>query len=206
MLVTILLLGLASWIAFGPVWNHVVLKWSFGVPPADFERLETLTSEWTVVKLRWAQQGLHALLFGLVLVWGDYSRTRLALHDTASAVWAGLCTGFTMLRHPVKTLRPMLALLIVEAAIVAGAGLFARRVEADVAESGELAGVGVLLLTAQIVLLWRVVLRGARYHAAARVSREVVRPIARPDPWRASLGPPGGPRYPIGGDEYGMSL
>jgi len=51
-----------------------------------------------------------------------------------------------------------------------------------------------------------VIVRGSRYHAAVQVSREVVRPIARPDPWKESVGGPGGPRYPIGGDEYSVSM
>jgi hypothetical protein len=55
-------------------------------------------------------------------------------------------------------------------------------------------------------LVWRVILRGARYHAAVQVSREIVRPIARPDPWKKTIGGPGGPRYPIGGDEYAVSM
>jgi hypothetical protein len=58
-----------------------------------------------------------------------------------------------------------------------------------------------LFALGQVALLWRVILRGARYHAAAAVSRAVVRPIARPDPWRASIGGPGGPRYPLDGEE-----
>jgi hypothetical protein len=33
-----------------------------------------------------------------------------------------------------------------------------------------------------------------------------VRPLARPDPWRRSIGGPGGPRYPIDGDDYGVAL
>jgi hypothetical protein len=51
-------------------------------------------------------------------------------------------------------------------------------------------------------LALRVVLRGARYHAAVGVSRQVVTPILRPDPWKDAVGGPGGPRYPIGDDEH----
>jgi hypothetical protein len=141
-----------------------------------------------------------------VLVWGDYSRTRLALHDTVSAVWAGLCSLFTLLRHPLKTLRPYAGLFVLELAIVVGAGLVSRAIEKDIASHPDLASAGLLFLIGQLVLMWRAILRGARYHAAVQVSRQVVRPIARPDPWKASFGPPGGPRYPLGGDEYGMSL
>ena len=45
-----------------------------------------------------------------------------------------------------------------------------------------------------------------RYHAALQVSVRVVQPLPRPDPWKHSIGGPGGPQYPIGGDEYGVSL
>jgi hypothetical protein len=34
----------------------------------------------------------------------------------------------------------------------------------------------------------------------------VVTPILRPDPWKDSVGGPGGPRYPIGGDEHLVQL
>jgi hypothetical protein len=206
MIVTILALSLLTWLVHGPVWNTLVLKWLSGVPPGDFERLETLPSERTAFHLHGLQQGVYALFFSLLLVWGDFSRTRLALHDTSSVVWAGLCTAFTMLRHPVKTLRPMAGLLFVEVSLIVGAGFLARAVEWEVGRGSGLSGVAALFAVGQIVLMWRVVLRGSRYHAAVQVSREVVRPIARPDPWKTSLGPEGGPHYPIGGDEYGMSL
>jgi hypothetical protein len=168
--------------------------------------LETFTSEWSAVLVRWTQQSIYAIGFGLVLVWGDYARTRLALHDTASAVWAGICTAFTMLRHPIRTLRPVAALFALEVLLVVGAGILARRVEEVVSKGSGLGGVGLLLALTLFTLLWRIVLRGARYHATVQVSRQVVRPIARPDPWKESVGPEGGPSYPIGGDEYGMSL
>ena len=77
-------------------------------------------------------------------------------------------------------------------------------------EGTELAGtarVWILFGMAQAVLMWRCVIRGARYHATAIVSQEVVRPLSRPDPWRESIGGPGGPRYPLEeGDEYGVAL
>lgn len=205
-IVTLLILSLLTWLVQGWAWNTILLEWILGVPADDARRLETLTSERTVFLVRGAQEAVYALGFVLVLAWGDYSRTRLALHDTSSAVWAGLCTAFSMLRHPVKTLRPMLGLLLVEGALVLAAGLLARSIEGDIATGARLGGVAALLGIGQLVLLWRIVLRGSRYHAAIQVSREVVLPIARPDPWRGSLGPPGGPRYPLGGDEFGMSL
>lgn len=205
-LVTVLVLCALTWIVHGPGWNRLVLRGLLHVPANDVEKLETFTSEWSVTFVRWSQQAIYAVGFGLVLVWGDYARTRLALHDTASAVWSGICTAFTMLRHPLRTLRPVAGLFALEVLVVVAAGLLARRVEEVVASGSGLGGVGLLFAISLFALLWRIVLRGARYHAAVQVSREVVRPIARPDPWKGSLGPEGGPRYPLGGDEYGMSL
>jgi hypothetical protein len=205
LVLTILLLALLDYVVYGAPWNVAVLHWIYRVPAADYDKLETLTSERSVFAIHFAQNALYAVLFALVLVWGDYTRTRLALHDTMSAVWAGLCTWFTLLRHPRKTLRPMLWLGAIEVAIVAVAGTFARKIEGDVG-GASLIGPILLLVIGQLALIWRVILRGARYHAAVQVSREVVRPISRPDPWKASFGPPTGPRYPLGGDEYGMSL
>ena len=205
-LVTTLVLAALTFVVHGPGWNRLVLRGLLHVPAGDVEKLETFTSEWSAVLVRWAQQSIYAVGFGLVLVWGDYTRTRLALHDTASAVWAGIRTAFTMLRHPIRTLRPVTVLFGIEVALLVGAGTLARRVEEVVARGSGLGGVGLLLALTVFALLGRIVLRGARYHAAVQVSREVVRPIARPDPWRGSLGAEGGPRYPIGGDEFGMSL
>jgi hypothetical protein len=205
-LLTILSLALVSYLAYGAPWNAVVLHWIRHVPATDYDRLETLTSEQTVFTLRFAQHAFYAVMLALVLVWSDYTRTRIALHDTGSAVWAGLCTWFTLLRHPVKTLGPMLWLAGIEVALVLVAGLFARKIEGDFGAQSDLVGVLLLFVIGEMALAWRVILRGARYAAAVHVSREVVRPISRPDPWKASFGPPYGPRYPLGGDEFGMSL
>ncbi|MBL8862928.1 MAG: hypothetical protein JNK02_13100 [Planctomycetes bacterium] len=206
LLVTLALLAGVGWVVFGKPWNVLVLQLGMNVPPGDFERLETLGSEQTVVALRFAQAALHAGLVALVLAWGDYTRTRLALHDTNSAVWAGLQTAWTITRHPIRTLRPLAALFLLEAFLLTGLGFFARSVEGDLVRQARPWETAVLCATVIAALVWRVILRGARYHAAVQVSREIVRPIARPDPWRKTLGGPGGPRYPIGGDEYTVSM
>jgi hypothetical protein len=203
---SLLVLAFVGWLAFGAPWNRLVLELGYGVPRADWAQLETLESERTVVLLGFAQSGLHALLVGLVFVWGDYTRTRLALHDTSSALWAGLATAWTLARHPLRTLRPHAALFLAEAALVVGLGLFARSVEGGLVREERPWGVAVLCATLLAALVWRVILRGARYHAAIAVSRAIVRPLSRPDPWKGTIGGPGGPRYPLGGDEYSVSL
>jgi hypothetical protein len=206
LLLTLCLLAVCGWLVYGTPWNHLVLHLFFDVPASDYARLETLDSEQTVVTLRFVQSALHALLVALVLFWGDYTRTRLALHDTYSAVWAGLVTAWTLVRYPIRTLRPHVVLFALELFLVTGLGFFARSVEGDIVRGANPWATAVLCATVIAALVWRVILRGARYHAAVQVSREIVRPIARPDPWKKTLGGPGGPRYPIGGDEYAVSM
>jgi hypothetical protein len=206
LLLTLVVLTVCGWLVFGTPWNTLVLQLGMGVPAADVGRLETLGSEQTVVILTFVQTALHALLVSLVLLWGDYTRTRLALHDTNSAVWSGLASAWTIARHPVRTLRPHFVLFGLEVFLVTGLGFFARSVEGDLVRGGRPWTTAVLCATVVAALVWRVILRGARYHAAVQVSREIVRPISRPDPWKKTLGGPGGPRYPIGGDEYTVSI
>lgn len=206
LLLTLVLAAGLYWITTGWPWNRLVLQGLMGVPARDVGALETLADESTVFALRRTQEALHLASLGLLFAWGDYTRTRLALHDTSSVVWAGLCTVWTIVRHPVKTLRPLLGLFLAELAVVVVLGWFAHSVELDVVRGPSAVGVLVLVATATVALAWRVVTRGARYHAAVRVSREIVVPIARPDPWKESVGGPGGPRYPIGGDEYSVSM
>ena len=64
----------------------------------------------------------------------------------------------------------------------------------------------VLFALSQLSLLWGQVLFGARYAAAVRVCRGLVRASAAPDPFADRVGGPGGPQYPIDdSDEYGVS-
>jgi hypothetical protein len=177
---TLLLLALATWVCYGMPWQEGVLRGILRVPARDFERLETLASERTVFLLRGAQAVLHGLAVAAVLAWGTLTRTRLALFDTRSAVWAGVETVVTALAHPLRMLGPLAGLFLLEVVVVTGLGLLAHELEAGVSELTE---VGVLFALGQVALAWRVVLRGARYHAAVRASLAVVRPIAKPDPW-----------------------
>ena len=72
-------------------------------------------------------------------------------------------------------------------------------------ESGTRAIWGMLIVV-QFTAMLRAVVRGAHIHAAVQVSRHVIEPPSRPDPWRNRVGGPGGPQYPIGGDDYGVSI
>ena len=212
LLLTLVLLTFFGWVIYETPFKEWVLGSWLGVPKSDWGRLESLDSESTLFAIRIGQDGLYLAVFSLILCWADYTRTRLALQGTYSAVWAGLQTFFTLLRHPIKTLRPLAVLLVIEMVVI-GLGSFvvdwiqADYVGAEASSAISLGEVWLVALFAQLVLMWRAIIRGARYHAATTVSQQIVRPLSRPDPWRESIGGPGGPRYPLEeGDEYGVAL
>jgi hypothetical protein len=204
---TLVVLALASWTIYDLPWEQAVLAKGLQVPEADFETLETLASERNARYLLWAQDGLFALTIGLVFVWGVYARARMAVHDASSALWSGVCSFFLMLRHPFKTLTPMAILFVAQALVVVLALLGARLVERGLgAESSYGQILALFAVTSIFPLWWANVTRGARYYVAMRVIREISPATRGADRWQAAIGGPGGPRYPLEGDEYGVSI
>lgn len=200
---TLLTLAGISWVMHGWPWK-MALKLLFGAEDGD---LEVFVSERSALTATWVQDGVYGLWVALLLVWGDYTRARLALQDTRSAVWSGMCTWGLILLHPLRTLRPMLALFWIEAGVVLGLGRLVHGVDRGLDADSGVGSLIVLLVLGQAALLWRTVLRGARYHAAAQVSKQLVPPLAQPDPWASRVGGPGGPQYPIDmTDDYGVSV
>ena len=201
MFIQLLFLAFLGWVVYEMPWERFILGGLMGVPDGDYVSLETLDSEATVRTLTWVQDGLYAALFALVSSWSLYTRTRLALHDTKSALWAGLCTFATIFRNPIRTLRPLFLLFCVDLAVVflCGRALSSFSGELD-ADTG-VATLVVIFAIGRVAVALRHLTRGARYYAAVHVSRELVRPIAKPDPWKESIGGPGGPRYPLGEDD-----
>jgi hypothetical protein len=197
------LLAALTWTLFG--WPfQTALALLFG---AEDGNLEVLASERTALLVVWFQHGTYAALVAALFAWGDYTRVRLVLLGTRSAVWAGFGTLGLFVLHPVRTLRPLLLLLALEAAFLFGIG----RVSRDIADGfGPETGAGALVLVfalGQVALLLRGIVRGARYHAAAQVSKRLVPPLAQPDPWARRVGGPGGPQYPIDlTDDYEVSV
>lgn len=201
---TVLVLALLSWTLYGWPWETVVLDILAGATDGD---LELLDSERTVVHLQWLQGVLYAAGLGLILAWGDYTRTRLALHGASSAVFAGVATAFLILVHPIRTLRPFLLLFVVEFALVRGLGALSWSSNANLSSDSGWHGVLYLFVLGQLAMMVQAILRGARYHAAVQVSRKLVPAIEQPDPWAHRVGGPGGPQYPIDDDdEYGVSI
>jgi hypothetical protein len=176
----------------------------FGAPEGD---AEVFSSERNAVFVEWLQSGLYAGLFALVLAWGDYTRARMAMRDSRSALLAGLATFGLFLRHPLRVLRPLALLFLVEVAILWCLGSVSWGISGDLEGSGAWYHLALLFFIGQLAVISRVITRGARYHAAVQVSRDLVPPLSRPDPWAHRVGGPGGPQYSIDtGDEYGVSM
>ena len=142
-----------------------------------------------------------------MLVWADYTRTRMALHDGSSAVWAGLCSAFLMVLHPVRMIRPMALILALEVAVVVSLGAWAWDLNTGVGSESTWTSIAYLFVVGQGALLWQAISRAARYSAAVQVTHMLVAPLAQPDPWASRIGGPGGPQYPVDDtDDYGVSI
>jgi len=198
---TLLLLALCAWLFHGWPWRKFVLEFAFGLPNGA---LEELASERSALRLERARDGLHALAVALVLAWGTYTRVRLALRDTRSVVLAGLRSAWMIARHPVLTLRPLLGLYLVQALPIAVLALLALRWNHELDARSGLGSLVLLALPGIAALCWRSIARGAAYAAAIDVSGLLVPPLQVPDPYGERVGAPGGPQYPIGGEEYGV--
>ncbi|MCP3914537.1 MAG: hypothetical protein GY711_03145 [bacterium] len=213
-LLAFLVLALVQWVVYGLPWDALVLERWLGLSASDRNPLDALDTELQAARLTWLQDGLGTLGFLFVSAWATFSRTRLALHDTRSVLWASINSFFLMLRRPIKTLRPLFLLFVFELVMVTLlAGELTRAVDAGLGAEGGVEAreaylrIGALLAIGSLSLMLRELLRGAKYVAAVRVSQEIIRKTHRPDPWRA-IGGPGGPQYPVDDaeDEYGVSM
>lgn len=175
-LVTLVLLALWSWVMFDKPWKKLVLDWILRLPDASGDRLEALTSEWSAIAVQLAQAGIYALGFALLLATADYARLLVASRDGKSALAGWFGAARLVLGAPLRTLRPLAALLLVETALVAFASWCAHRHEAELAvnEAG-LRTVGLLASITVLLAFLRCWLRGAKYVAAAEIVREQVR-------------------------------
>jgi hypothetical protein len=174
-LVTLVLLSLWSWALFDWPWKKLVLDWILRLPESNGDRLEALTSEWSAVALRVAQAALYALGVALLLVCADYARLRIAWKDGRSALAGWIGAAALLLRTPVRALRPVAVIFVLEVAILVAASLLSRRYEGRIGvnEAG-LGAVALLAATTAVVAFLRCWLRGARYLAAGEVVRESV--------------------------------
>jgi len=86
---------------------------------------------------------------------------------------------------------------LAEAGVLMIAGNINGRLDATLGPDSTKLTVFAMLALGLCALVWRSITRGAHYSVCAQITRSLVRPLARPDPWKRSVGGPGGPRYPI---------
>ncbi len=223
-LASLALLALWNWVFYGMPWKRLVLGGLVGVPTDDLGQLESLGSELHAFALRLTQDGLFAGFALFTLAWAIYTRTRLVALGRWSVAIAGLRTLFVLLRHPLRTLRPLLLLFLTQLIVVSlVAGGLSRFIDRGLTDDPSLTRVAILLLISQLALIFREVSRGAGYYAALSVTRELLPPpqpgsvggdqplpTSSPSAAAPSIGGPGGPQYPIGdaggdGDDAGDS-
>ncbi|QDU69993.1 hypothetical protein [Engelhardtia mirabilis] len=203
-LLFLVLTDIAGRLFLGDTWRQVVLEGWMGWPGGDSE---FATSELTVRRLVWLQDGLYALTLSGLWTWATYTRVRIALQSQSSVVFGSLRALGTILRHPIQTLRPMALLFVVDFAFLLGCGAIAGPLlQEGLRESASLWRVLALLGLTVTTVVVRQIFDGARYAAALAVSSRVVRP-KRADPWKERIGGPGGPQYPISDeDEFQISM
>lgn len=199
----LLFLALGKYLIYGDLWSTYVWEGLFEVKGANFENLQ---SEATARRLTWLQDGTMALWFAGVMVWADYLRTRLAFLGSRSVLWQGIATFFMLLVRPITTLRPMLVLLVFELLVLVGLGWLSAGINHGVDAGTGMATVWLLAGLSVLGVFWKAIVNAARYHAAVQVVRVVVEPLGVEDPWENTVGGPGGPRYPVGQEEYAVSI
>lgn len=200
-LLSMLVLGAARWFLFGWPFQKVVLGWICGLPASDWPHLQGFDSEASAVWIVWIQEGAFAVVFGLVLAWGIYTRTLVAVQNSRSVIATSLIAAGAMIRHPLATLRPLFLLFGLELLLIAIiGGITVSLLDDRLAEHASLATVIWTFVVGQMALMWREATRGAFYYSAVQISQDVIPESARSMPWE-SIGGPGGPQYPVGGDD-----
>jgi hypothetical protein len=203
-LLLVLLLHFIGVLCHGALWKDWVVE---GLAGLRGGKLELADSELTVRRLDWAQSSLYSLCVALLLAWALFTRARLVLQNRRSVLLAGAETAWLLLRHPIRTLRPLALLLVFEALGLAGLTALFRGLEGGLREpDGAAWRMPLLLALALLFVLWRELTHGARYAAALEVSTELVKPLVV-DPWQDRVGGPGGPQYPLSdSDEFRVSM
>ena len=203
-LLFLILADLAGRLFLGDVWRELVLEGWMGWTDGN---TELATSELTVRRLIWLQDGCYALTIAGLWTWATYARVRIALQSQSSVVFGSLRALGTLLRHPLQTLRPMALLFVVDFGFLLGCGAIAGPLlQEGLRDSASLWRVLALLALTVTTIVVRQIFDGARYAAALAVSERVVRPM-RADPWKERIGGPGGPQYPISDeDEFSVSM
>lgn len=211
-LLLLFVLGLVRWVLYSAPFESLVLRQGLSLPATDLQdgrTLESLGSEATKDHILWLRDAVMWVAFLLIMAWGIFTRARIAVAGSRSVLVAGGWTMMSMLRHPVRTLGPLLGIAVVEAfVLLAVLGPLARWINGGIEDSPGTGRVWMLAVLGLMALALREITRGARYHAAVVVSKATIRSSHHVDPWQ-SIGAPGGPQYPVneeGDDRFGVSV
>jgi len=98
-------------------------------------------------------------------------------------------------RAPDPLAAALFFLWLAEAGVLMIAGTSTGVFDATLGPDSTKLTVFAMLALGLCALVWRSITRGAHYSVCAQITRSLVRPLARPDPWKRSVGGPGGPRY-----------
>jgi hypothetical protein len=202
-LLEIALLALAGWLLHGMPWRVLVLEVLCGLPGGDPQEF---ASEASAVRIGWLRDGLTALCFAAATLWAVHTRTRVALGDSRSALTTGARAAWLLLRRPLRTLLPAAVIALAQVVAVCALGAFANARNHHFAVEGAAAQIAVLATCTLLALAIGAITRVAQYALAAELVRELVPMLASPDAPPAGVGAPGGPQYPIDGDEFGVSV
>lgn len=202
-LLEIALLALAGWLLYGMPWRVLVLEILCGLPGGD---PQAFASEASAVHAGWWADGLSALCFAATSLWAIHVRTRVALGDSRSVFVSGARAAAFLLRHPLRAVVPAAVLASAQLVALLGIGAFANARNHHFALEGAGAQIAVLAACSLVALLVAAIGRVAQYALAVELVRELVPRLAAPRDLPIGVGAPGGPQYPIGGDEFGVSV
>ncbi|TAJ20858.1 MAG: hypothetical protein EPO68_05710 [Planctomycetota bacterium] len=202
-LLEIALLALAGWLLYGMPWRVLVLEILCGLPNGDPQEF---ASEASAVHIGWLADGLSAACFAAATLWAVHVRTRVVLGDSRSVLVTGARAAGFLLRHPLRAVLPALAIGIAQIIAVFALGAFANARNHHFALDGAGMQIAVLAACTLLALAIGAIARVAQYALAVELVRELVPMLASPRTPPAGVGAPGGPQYPIDGDEFGVSV
>lgn len=199
--ISMVVLAVWRWVLYGKPWDELVLSRWLRIPKDDYNALETLSSESHVVALGLARDTLFWIGFALVLTCGVYARTRMAMLKRFSAFSAMLASSGTILRRPIRTLRPMFGLFLYEILFVTvGLGWAVRGIGTQLGEDSSWLVLFALFAVGQLAVMLRELGRGAKYAASVEVLGGILPAAGAEGEEHEGLGGPGGPQYPIDED------
>lgn len=202
-LLEIALLAFAGWLLYGLPWRVLVLEVLCGLPGGD---PQGFGSEASAVRAAWCQDGLAAAWYAATSLWAVHVRTRVALGDSRVVLATGARAAGFLLRRPLRAVLPAALVGLAQFAAVFALGAFANARNHHFELDGAGVQIAVLAACSVSAIAIGAIGRVAQYALAVELVREYVPSLAAPRDLPVGVGAPGGPQYPIDGDEFGVSV